>query len=102
MVTQAVGDYGRMVWSPITHIPHKDVNSPSAFVRLSTGNGTALTLSGAHMIYVSDGASARRVPAPARDIQVCNPKPSSGPNPATYATLIQSHLFPGLIRRAAR
>ena len=41
-----------------------------AFVVLSTGNGTALTLSGGHIIYVADAASGARKPAPARDVKV--------------------------------
>ncbi len=72
MHVQAATDDGRMIWSSVTHIPHKDLTARSAFVRLSTGNGTALTLSGSHMVYVSDGGpAARRVPAAAREVQVC-------------------------------
>ncbi len=66
---QAAADDGSMVWSPVNHVPHRDLNVRSAFVELSTGNGTALTLSGSHMVYTANAASARRIPAPARDVK---------------------------------
>ena len=67
---QAADGEGRAVWSPVNHIPHRDLADKAAFILLSTGNGTALTLSGTHMVYVSDAASGARMPAPARDIKV--------------------------------
>ena len=58
------------MWSPITHIPHRNLPARSTFVVLSTANSTALTLSDSHMVYVSDPAAGLRVPAPARDVKV--------------------------------
>ena len=50
--------------------PHRDVTAPSAFLVLSTANGTELTLSGTHIIYVSEGSFAARVPVAARHVKV--------------------------------
>ena len=61
---------GRLVWSPINNISHRDLVERRAFVVLSTGNGTALTLTGGHMVYVVDPASRSMTPAPARDVKV--------------------------------
>jgi len=60
-----------VVWSPINHIPHRQLAAATAFMVLSTGNGTALTLTGSHIVYVSDAASGPRKPASARDVKVC-------------------------------
>ena len=68
---QASAEDGRLVWSPITFVPHRNLEAATLFVVLSTGNGTALTLTGSHIVYVSDAASAwSRKPAPARDVKV--------------------------------
>ena len=59
------------MWSPINHIPHRDLAARAAFVVISTGNGTTLTLSGSHIVYLATGeASASRRPAAARDVKV--------------------------------
>ena len=67
---QAAGKDGRLIWSPVYHIPHRDLAAPSRFVRVSTANGTALTLSSEHIVYVSDTASGPRKPLAARDVKV--------------------------------
>ena len=58
------------MWSPVHNVPHRDLATRSDFVQLSTGNGTALTLSDDHMVYVSDSASTSQTPAPARDVKI--------------------------------
>ncbi len=63
------------MWSPVNHIPHRNLAARAAFVVLSTGNGTALILSGTHMVYVLDAASGARLPVPARDIKVGSRQP---------------------------
>ena len=68
--TQAADEHGSLTWSPITHVPDRDRTARTAFVVLSTGNGTALTLSGHHIVYVSSAASQQRVPVPARNVKV--------------------------------
>jgi hypothetical protein len=68
--TQAADERWRLVWSPINHIPHRDLAALSAFVVLSTVNGTTLTLSDGHMVYLSDVGADLRTPAPARDVKV--------------------------------
>ena len=59
-----------MVWSPVNHIPHRDVAVPTQFLLLSTANGTELTISSAHIVYVSDTASGMRTPVAVRDVKV--------------------------------
>ena len=70
-LTQATGDDGRLVWSPVNHIPHRDGTAIAQLILLTTTNGTALTLTGSHIVYVADAASGMRRPVPARDIEVC-------------------------------
>ena len=55
----------------MSHIPHRNLAARTDFVVLSTANGTALTLSGGHIVYMRDDATGSRVPAPARDVKVC-------------------------------
>ena len=59
------------MWSIVHHIPHRDLKTLAPFVVLSTANGTALTLSDTHIVYVADEPSEARVPAAARDVKVC-------------------------------
>ena len=67
---QAAADKGRLVWSPVNHIPQRDLAPRTGFVALSTANDTELTLTGRHIVYVSDASSGLRVPVPARDVKV--------------------------------
>ena len=68
---QAAEEDGHLAWSPINLVSHWDLAGEATFVRLSTVNGTALTLAANHMVYVSRAAAGLpRVPARAVDIQV--------------------------------
>jgi len=68
---QAADQRGRSVWTVAYHIPHRDVTAAAEFVVLSTANGTALTLTRSHMVYVANAAGSGRVPAAADDVQAC-------------------------------
>ena len=59
-----------MVWSPINHMPHRELAVHTTYILLSTANGTTLTLSGSHIVYVSAAASGIRTPMAARELQV--------------------------------
>lgn len=69
-LSQAANNDGRMIWSPVHHIPQRELTASAEFVILATANGTALTLSDTHIVYVSDGSPGARVPAAARDVEV--------------------------------
>ena len=58
------------MWSPINHIPHRDLALKSTFVVLSTTNATTITLSATHLVYISESTSMRRMPAPAGTVKV--------------------------------
>ena len=61
----------RLVWTEVYRVPHRDLTMHVEFVVLSSGNGTALTLSGNHIVYVMDAAGSKQIPAAARNVQVC-------------------------------
>jgi len=69
-LAQAADEDNHLVWSPVSHIPHRNLEERTSFVVLETANGTSLTLSGTHMVYLLDAAPGSRVPAPARDVKV--------------------------------
>ena len=60
------------MWSPVSLISHRDMVGRAIFVMLATANGTALTLSDTHIVYVSPLATdpRRRVQARAKDVKV--------------------------------
>lgn len=61
------------MWSHVTLLSHRDLLGRATLVVLSTANGTALTLSATHLVYVSKpAADSRRVPARAGDVKVCH------------------------------
>ena len=58
------------MWSPVNHIPHRAVTAIRPFIGLTTTNGTTLTLSSSHIVYVVGTRSGERTPVPAIDIRV--------------------------------
>ncbi len=68
---QAADEGGHLIWSPISFIADRVLSRRTAFVRLSTANGTALTLTGNHILYVSKAAAGSpRVLTCVRDVKV--------------------------------
>ena len=68
---QTIDERGQPVWTVIYQIPHRELTADADFVELSSANGTTVTLSGSHMVYVTDAVGLSRVLAAARDVQVC-------------------------------
>ena len=66
---QAADKDGRLTWSPVNHIPHRHLTARSRFLVLTTANGTALTLSATHLVYVSQPGSPLWVPTSAEDVK---------------------------------
>ena len=67
---QASDERGRPVWT-VHQVPHRDLTAQTEFVALFSGNGTTLTLSAGHMVYVADAeGSTSRTPVAARDVPV--------------------------------
>ena len=54
----------------VYHVPHRDLTAETLFEVLSSGNGTALTLSDTHMVYITAATGPKRVPVEAHDIRV--------------------------------
>ena len=67
---QAVDDRGRPVWTAVYLISHRDLEAETMFTVLSSSNGTTLTLTGSHIVYVSDAMGSGLTPVAARDAQV--------------------------------
>ena len=67
------------MWTVVHQVPHRDLTAQMEFVALSCGgNGTTLTLSDSHMLYVAGAKGIERTPTAAHDVQVgCSPVPDS-------------------------
>ena len=68
--TQAMDGRGQPVWTDVYLISHRDLTAETPFTVLSSGNGTTLTLSARHMVYITDAAATARLPVAAQDVQV--------------------------------
>ena len=67
------------MWSSVYNIPRRDLTTRLELVRLTDANGSTLTLSGSHIVYVSDVNGNRRVASAARDVKVWS-TPRSSPS----------------------
>ena len=64
------------MWTPVYHMPQRQLELLTDFVALTGANGTTLTLSHTHILYtapVAEDGPQRRVPMAAQDVTVRSP-----------------------------